>query len=163
MDTASSFRKVLEDCDVAGARALWAVVSPHLPQPKDDSEALATLHVARTQAESVSFDKRAYSHAWLTERGLPSHLPDELRPRAERIYPVIVDAVGISVGFTNPYLQPAAEIIKDVMSASVSESYADGRKDPGFVKGRMMEARDLEMQKLFGAIKLPKHMRKKGS
>jgi hypothetical protein len=35
-------RQCMEDLDVAGVRRLWSEVSPHLPQPTDDADALAT-------------------------------------------------------------------------------------------------------------------------
>src|ERR1044072_6980895 len=94
---ADALRRCLEECDVAGIRALWAQIPPGMPQPHTDAEALATIHRARTEANSIALRLRAYSHRWLEDRGLPSGLPDELRPRAERMYPRVVDGVGISV------------------------------------------------------------------
>jgi hypothetical protein len=133
----AEFKRCLEECDVPGVRALWAHVAPHLPQPRDDEEALASLHGARTYSPAIVFWKRAYSHAWLTERGLPSGLPDHLRPRAERLYPRVVDAVGIAVSARVPGL---ALRVRDAMSAAVEECYFEGRKAPEFVRARMREA-----------------------
>lgn len=154
MDPASAFRAALEAGDVAALRALWAVVSPHLPPPADDAEAEVSLHLARTAAESVSFDKRAYSHRWLTERSYPSQLPDPLRPRAERLYPRIASAVGISVNFSSPFLKPAAPIITKAMGDVVEDMFANGDTDPTLMKRRMFEAKDTEMKRLFGTLEV---------
>jgi hypothetical protein len=59
------------------------------------------------KAETVSFKARAWSHRWLTERALPSGLPDRLKPSAERVYSRVVEGVGISVNCRNPVLKPA--------------------------------------------------------
>lgn len=135
------FRQALEECDVALVRKLWAHVSPHLPQPKTDHEALITIHVARTAASTIAFKLRAYSHRWLIDNGYPSQLPDELKPKAERIYPSIADAVGVSVRAGSPERKPLAEAVEKAMSDAVAESYADGKRDPLIVKERMREAR----------------------
>jgi hypothetical protein len=76
---------------------------------ESDAEALVTLHHARTQAESIALKLRAWSHRWLLEHGYPSGLPDHLKPSAERIYPRVVEGVGISVNFRSPILQPITE------------------------------------------------------
>lgn len=123
-----------------GARALWAHVAPHLPQPKDDDAAWITLHYARTAAPPISFHMRAYSHRWLTERGLPSGLPDHLRPAAERMYPRIVEAVGISVNAPD-HRRALGEAVRKAMSDAVMQCYADHHTDPAFVKMRMQDAR----------------------
>lgn len=139
--SATDMRRCLEECDVRGARALWAKLSPHLPQPESDEQALVVLHHARTQAGSIAFRHRAYSHAWLSERGLPSGLPDRLKPRAERLYSRIVSAIGIAVKATAEWRKPAAAIIQRAMSDAVEDAYAEGRTDPEFVRARMGEAR----------------------
>lgn len=146
------FRRCLEQVDVAGIRALWAHVSPHLPQPQTDDEARVTIHHARTQAQSLPIKARAYSHAWLTERGLPSGLPDELKPAAERLYPRVADAVGISVNTKSELLRPIVEPVRGAMSDAVLEAYADGRTDPAFVRARMHEARTRTISRLLGSV-----------
>lgn len=150
MSVADDFRRCLEELDVAGVWRLWHIVQPNLPQPATDREALVTLHVARTQATSIRFRLRAYSHRWLTDNGYPSMLPDELKPRAERVYPKIVDAVGISVNMRSPDMKPLAALIRKSMEDAVQGCYADGKRDPVFVKARMMEARRNTMKKLLG-------------
>lgn len=77
---ADDFRACLIDLDVSRVRKLWAHVSPHLTQPADDYETLFTLHMARTEAQSVPLSLRQYSHRWLAERGFGSHLEPHLQP-----------------------------------------------------------------------------------
>jgi hypothetical protein len=139
-------RKAIEDCDIALVRKLWAYTHAHLPQPKTDAQALVVIHHARTQMQSVSLRLRAYSHRWLTDKGYPSALPDDLKPRAERMFPVVVAGVGVAVG-GNGILKPVAEHVEVAMSDAVMDC-CDGRNDKllklptPLVKGRMFEARD---------------------
>lgn len=135
------FRRILEDCDVAAARLAWSKLAPHLPQPKSDEDALITLHRARTEAQSVPFKKRAYSHRWLLDHGLPSGLPDGLRPLSERIYPKVAEAVGISVKARSEAMRPVAQAVERAMADAVAEAYSDGMKDPAFVRARMNDAK----------------------
>src|SRR5215831_3164547 len=127
----------LDTGDVAKAWAIWATEMPHLVQAKTYAEAEATLHYARTDCRSLKFWKRAYSHAWLTERGLPSGLPEELKPLAQRLYPKITEAVGIATKTRSPL---ALEIRRE-MELAVMECYADGKTDPKFIKVRLREVR----------------------
>jgi hypothetical protein len=89
----------------------------------------------------VPFKLRAWSHHWLMDHGLPSGLPDHLRPKADQIHPRIVEAVGVSVKALSEASIPLAKAIERAMSDAVAEAYADGKRDPGFVKARMEEAR----------------------
>jgi hypothetical protein len=153
----ADLRRCMEALDVPGMRALWAKQSPHLDQPKSDEDALVALHMARTGSEFLAFKHRAYSHAWLSERGLPSQLPDRLKPRAERLYPRAVSAVGISFRVRDPLLKPAYDMIRGAMEGAVLEADADGRiEDSPFVKARMNEAKDKERRALFGRFGLVK-------
>lgn len=149
--TALAFRNLLQAGDVEGLRAFWRNASPHLPQPESREQAEIVMHRARTEAESLPIDKRAYSHRWLCDRGLPSGLPDELKPRAERIYPRVVEAVGISVNARSEMLKPLAREVERAMADAVEEAYADGRTDPGFIKSRMAEVKDRTWRQLMGA------------
>ena len=133
------FWRCLVDLDVAGMQKLWGAVAPNQKQ-HDDKETLIGLHHARTLADSIPFNLRAYSHSWLVERGLPSGLPDELKPRAERIYPRIVEGVGVSVRQMGNVETPLTRAVERAMSDAVSDCYADGKTDPIFVKARMGEA-----------------------
>jgi hypothetical protein len=84
------------------------------------------------------------------ERGYPSLLPDELRPRAQRIYPVIASGVGIAVRSKYREIKLAVE---GAMRDAVLEAEAAGRlTDAPFVKARMSEARTLAVKKLFGRV-----------
>lgn len=135
------FRSALEDGDVAALRAIWAQAMPHLPQPATDAEATVVMHHARTGAESLPLAKRAYSHAWLVERGYPSGLPDRLKPTAERLYPRVLKAVGVAVRAAYPEVGKA---VQQAMCAAVEELHADGvdLDDRDRVRGLMHERRD---------------------
>lgn len=90
---------------------------------------------------SMGLRLRAYSHRWLLDHGLPSALPDELKPRAERMYPMIVEGVGISV-LARGVLKPVGVMIRTAMEDAVMNVYADdGSPDPMFVRARMAAAR----------------------
>lgn len=149
--SAAAFRQLLEDGDVDALRAAWAQVMPGLPQPESREHAEVSMHHARTQTVSIPLRPRAYSHRWLTERGLPSGLPDPLRPMAERMYPVIAGAVGISVNTSNEWLRPAMLEVRTAMEHAVEDCYADNETDPGYVRARMMEVREHTLRQLFGS------------
>ena len=129
------------DLDVVGAAKLWFRIAPNAPQPKSNHDVLATLHHARTRAQSIPDELRCYSHAWLAERNLPSGLPDHLKPKADRLYPRVVRAVGISVNALSPQNEPLARAIEKAMSDAVLECIADGVTDSDVVKARMDAAR----------------------
>jgi hypothetical protein len=140
MNHAAAFRRCLVDLDVVGVCELWFHVAPGLPQPRNNEEALVTLHHARTQAHSIPHRLRCYSHAWLRERGLPSGLPDGLRAKADRMYPRRVEAVGIAVKALSGDHE-RARAVERAMSDAVAECYAAGVTDPVVVKARMDAAR----------------------
>lgn len=147
----AEFRNMLEAGDIRGLRGWYAKHRPAMPQPETDDQAEIVMHIARTETPAVSFRARAYSHAWLCERGLPSRLPDELKPKAERLYPVATIAVGLSVNARNPLIVPAMGEVRGAMEHAVLEADADGRiADTVFVKARMAEARERTMRALFG-------------
>lgn len=148
----AQFAQLLADGDVAALRRAWRQVAPHLPQPATDAEAEIVMHHARTQARSVPMRRRAWSHRWLLERGYPSGLPDILRVRAERLYPRIVEAVGISVNAHSSLLAPIVAPVRRAMEHAVLEVYADHgpHPDPNVVRARMQEARAHEVKKLLG-------------
>lgn len=143
------FRAALEAGDVRLCRKMWASFMPHLPQPSPEN-AEAAMHMARTACETVSFKARAWSHRWLGERGLPSQLPDRLKPSAERLYPRVAEGVGISVNCRNPFMRPAMGEVRRAMEDAVADCYANGDTSPLIVKPRMAEARSRTMRKLFG-------------
>jgi len=133
----NGLHQLLEQGDVVGLMRLWREVAPHLSQPADYAEGAVTMHRARTEAKSIPVHLRRYSHAWLEERGLPSGLPDELKP--EPVHPIIANSVGISV--RSSAFPEVAKLTEAAMSNAVLEMYADGVQDPTRVKARMMEAR----------------------
>jgi hypothetical protein len=141
MNAGDVFRACLLDLDIEMARRCWADVAPGMPQPKNDFEVLVTLHHARTQAASVPLKLRAYSHCWLLDRGLPSALPDDMKPAAQRMYPREVQAVGVSVKAMSAASIPLAKAMERAMSDAVAECYADGRTSPDLIRARMEEAR----------------------
>jgi hypothetical protein len=149
MQHSAEFRRCLEECDVPAVRKLWRHLAPHLHQPANDQEALATIHRARSEAAWMHLRPRAYSHRWLLDHGYPSALPDELRPRAERIYPRVVEGVGISVNAASELLKPAVQFVRQAMSDAVMEAYADGRTDTDFIKARMAAARHAAFRVFF--------------
>ena len=140
-----AFRQALVELDVPAARAVWSNLAPHLPQSATDGEALACLHMARTQSQTIASHHRYYSHRWLLDRGLPSQLPDRLRAPAERMYPRKVDAVGVAVRSQVPEIRTA---IAGVMSDAVADCYANGDRDPLIVKPQMLAARARERRGL---------------
>lgn len=123
---------------------------PGMPQPETREQAEIVMHIARTEADSVRFSARAYSHRWLTERSLPSKLPDKLKPNAERLYPRVVEAVGVSVNFRSKYLAPAAREVQAAMNEAVEDCYANGDTEPEIVRQQMDAARNRALKSLFG-------------
>jgi hypothetical protein len=148
----AEFQRALEEGDLESLRRIWAGLNPGMPV-LSRSDAEASMHMARTQAESVSPRGRCYSHRWLEERNLPSQLPDHLKPEADRWYPRVEETVGISLNFKSEWMRPAADMVRGAMEYSVLDSFADGTRDPSVVKTRMMDAKDREMRSLFGKLR----------
>jgi hypothetical protein len=145
-------RRALEDHDLLTCCKVWETVAPGMPQPQDGDKARVIMHMACTAAANVSLKSRAYSHRWLLDHGYPSQLPDELKPKAERMYPQIVDAVGIACGGTSELGRAIAPFVQRAMEDVVREHYADGVKDPKIFKPRMLEARKDAVKKLVGSL-----------
>lgn len=151
MSVPHEFRGALEAGRVELVRSLWSLAFPQLPQPRSYEEAEIAMHAARTAAESISLRARAYSHRWLTERDLPSQLPDHLKPSAERLYPATAAAVGISLNTKSEIIRPALVEVRGAMEYAVLEAEADGRlEDTPFVQQRMNEAKQKTFRALFG-------------
>lgn len=147
MSAQSDFHAALESGDARLAQRLATILFPHLPQEVDPE---ISMHMARTQIPTLSFRARAYSHRWLIERGLPSQLPDELKPKAERVYPVIADAVFVSANSNSPILKPVMPLVQGAMSDAVEDCYANGDKDPQLIRQRIQEARRKSIRQLVG-------------
>jgi hypothetical protein len=114
-DVGAAFRSCITRLDVKGIRNLHRRFNPHLPQPKDDEEALTSLHIARTQAKFLSERERQYSRDWLAERQTGR----------------IAHAVGVSVGMPSQPLNSRQEDVRDAMSDSAGESYdGSSAQDP---------------------------------
>lgn len=152
IDYSAAFQACIETLDVALMRKLWRHIQPNLPQPENDEETLISLHMARTQTSALDARLRMYSHAWLVERGYPSQLPDHLRASAERMYPRVVRAVGISVNASSPLRQAVMLPVREAMADAVLEIHADDPTlgDDALVKRHMMEARTRTLGQLLG-------------
>lgn len=151
MSAQSEFHAALESGDVRLVRKASAKLFPHLPQPESAEAAEASMHMARTQLAILPIEARAWSHCWLVERGLPSQLPDELKPKAERMYPIVVEAVFVSANSNSPMLKPVAKLVQAAMSDAVLEAEADGRlSDVPFVRARIQDARAKTFKQLLG-------------
>jgi hypothetical protein len=134
--------RCLRDCDVPAAMALWQHARPDMPQPENTHQALIMIHYARTKMRKLPSKLRFYSHCWLIGEGLPSGLPDNMRSRAERMYPVVANAVGVSSGSGPGSKGPLNFAIEKVMAEAVLEAYADGHShEPDIVKARILEKR----------------------
>jgi hypothetical protein len=150
MSSASEFRAALASGDARAVRKAAAVAMPHLPQPATDEEAEVLMHIARTEAKSLPLKLRAWSHRWLTERGHPSHLPDELKPKAEQVHPVIAEGVMVAVLAQTEEMKPFAKRLEREMSKAVEDAYANGDTAPAIVRERMQEARSRTYRELLG-------------
>jgi len=145
--------RCLEDCDVPVFRKIWAHNFSHLPAPTTDMDCLISIHIARTQTKRLKKSLRFYSHRWLTDQGLPSQLPDNLKPAAEQERPRAVQAVGISLNTTNEILKPVINIIRGSMEDAVMECAAEGELgDTKLVSDRMLEARIKTTKQIVGII-----------
>lgn len=138
----SEFRRCLVDCDIPGIIKLWKHVSPNMPCPETDEDALICIHMTRTATERLPFRFRAYSHRWLTERMLRSLLPDDLKPKAERLYPRIVSAVGICVSGLNNRKSGYHHAVNKALCDLVADMYAHGIEDPERIKLAMKQVHD---------------------
>lgn len=131
--------QALADGAAGWFRRHWTMLFPGFPPPTSDREAEATMHHARTQSAGLLLAKRLYSHAWLEERGLPSGLPDDLRP--ERPERRIVRAV--AVGVRSRRLSDAdARELERVMAAAGGEAILAGVMDDREISRAMWAARD---------------------
>lgn len=153
---AGEMRRCLLDLDVAVVRRLHRHMSPHLPQPANDREALASLHVARTQCGAIPLRARAYSHRWLLDHGLPSYLPDRLKPMADRLYPRVTEGVIVSATAHSELFKPVAGMIQDAMVEVAEDTYATDKAVDGIkLRADLREARVVAINKLFGRVLAP--------
>lgn len=73
---AEEFLRCLLQLDVDGIMRIAQHVFPPGTWPSNRSEALASLHLARTKSAKVPERLKRYSQRWLNERGLGSWLTD---------------------------------------------------------------------------------------
>lgn len=143
----------MRDLDVVAARRLWQHVAPHLHQPANDHEALIMLHHARTRSNVVRLRDRVYSERWLVDQGYPSALPDELRALGDRLYPRIVEGVGISVAVSSEFMRPVGDALVHAQAVVVADAYNSGPVvDAVKLKAAMEEARLAEKKRLLGSV-----------
>lgn len=135
MHHASEFRRCLQTADVAGIMRIWAHTNPHLPQPTPN-EALIQLHIARVEARSMPEKLKAWSVAFLDERGYRKvggkWILGEPRP-AE---------AALSVGIASKSAYPEVKaIIERVMQDALLNEMAKGTTEPEIQRAKMLEAR----------------------
>ena len=146
----AAFREALADGDVARTWGLWANVSPQMPQPENHDEAEIVMHQARTGSEAMTLAARLYSHSFLDERGLPSHLPDELKPpRARKGPPIVFSAALICVRSLSSRSgrREEAKMLETIMADSVGDMIMSGITDKARISKRMWEAHDAFIEK----------------
>lgn len=151
MDGPAIMRQALMELDVDTIRKLWTQVAPHLPQPKGEFEALATMHYARTTMDILPNRARFYSHRWLLDHNQMSGLPDELKPSAERMFPVVTRSVGVSMNGKSDLTRPIIPIVRSAVEVAIMEVYADKKQDDiPLLKRHMNEAKRYAVRKLLG-------------
>jgi hypothetical protein len=132
----------IRDIDHEVAMKIWKHARPSAAQPENDLQAIIMLHYARTKIASMPEALRLYSHCFLRDYNVPSALPDHLKPKAERLYPIGTRSVGtssIKIGGEKTVFNRA---IDKIMADAVLETYADGHADqPQIVKARILEKR----------------------
>ena len=151
----SALLSSLSDDDVKSFRQAWNLTAPGNPI-KTDVEAELVFHVSRTKISKVRLKQRAYSHRWLTERGYPSDLPDELREKAERMYPTKVECVAICVAASSPFGVEMAKIIEKAMTDAVADVYASNKHpDDELVRERILHAKAAAEKAILGRLRTP--------
>lgn len=150
MGAQQEFVRLLEAGNVDGIRSAWYRLFPNMPQPETREEAEVGMHLARTQSTAMLNSVRFYSHAWLVERGLPSLLPDDLKPQAEQMHPRIVDLVGVAVMASSEFMKPVAKEVEKAMATAAAEAQHDGVTDSSVIKAVMGEAKDRTLRQMLG-------------
>jgi hypothetical protein len=144
--TSAEFVILLDAGDLDSLCEIWRKSPEHL-RPKNRREAEIMMHYIRTSSKSVRMRCRAWSHRWLIEHSLPSGLPDILKSRAERLYPVVAGSVVIASMLQMPWTKPLRRVMED----AALEVYADYKiPDPLVVRTLMAERRAIERKKLLG-------------
>lgn len=157
-----AMRQCLIELDARRARTIWHVIAPHLPRCDSDADMLTTLHVMRTAESHLTrwFPRhlRFYSHRWLLDQGLPSLLPDHLKPSAERMYPKKMRVLGYAPAGAAG--EEACAMIGAAMFTKFAELEADGttdkaRAEPEIQRARFKERRALMLPKRYDQWDVP--------
>lgn len=75
----AEFLRCLLELDVPGIMRISRFIFPPDQQPSNPVEALASLHMARTESRRVPIKAKMYSQRWLNERGLGSHVSPRVK------------------------------------------------------------------------------------
>lgn len=150
MSARADFQRALRERDVPLLRRASAALFPEFPLPESEEEAIAQMHIARTMQSWMTLEERAYSHHWLVDRGLPTMLPPELRPGADRYRPEISKSVGVSHATGKEWLKDASPLIVQAMTRTVENNQDLIDKDPELLKDKILYARSDEFRRLFG-------------
>lgn len=162
MKADDAVRQCMLDLDARRARTIWRVIAPHLPPCDSDADMLITLHVMRTEDSHLTqwFPEklRFYSHRWLLDKGLPSKLPDRLKPRADRLCPKKVRVLGYAPAGAAG--EEACATIGAAMFEKFQELEADGttdktRAEPEIQRARFKERRALMLPKRYDQWDVP--------
>ncbi len=147
----TELRRCLVDCDIDALLRLWHMLYPQQTPPTTRHDCLIAIHIARTASARLPFRFRAYSHQWLRDNLPPdvwqkaSQLPDELKPRAERMYPRIVEAVGVCVAGHGNKKTDYHHFVSTQLGHAVHEFYDfthNKVRDPEGLKRRTTEIHD---------------------
>ena len=133
---ASEMRRCLIQADVAGIKKLWQHIAPHLAN-QSAVDSLTCLHMARVEAKYIPIKLKAYSLAFVEERGLRKidgqwiqGLPKE-------------QAIAAAVGLASKSRNPAfAKKIVQAMSDAVMNGLAKGVTEPPMQRELILKARE---------------------
>jgi hypothetical protein len=150
MAAREEFLDLLRQGDVDGIIRVWRMIAPDQPQPESREAAEAAMHLARTQTEGLEFVYRGVSHMWLTERGLPSMLPDHLRPSLDRVEQRIEARTGVAVMASSEYMKPVAKEVEKAMAAAAGECHGNGTDDPEIIRAQMEQAKSRTLRQMLG-------------
>ena len=152
MGARREFQQALRDRDVPALMRLAKLLFPADQQPKDEREAVAMMHIARTSASFLSISARAYSHFWCQDHGVPSMLPAHLLPKAEQHRPTVQKAVGIALATGKEWLKPAIPMLGMAMAKQVTDNAELIDSNPGLLRDKILFAKGDEFKRLFGVV-----------
>lgn len=142
MDLTSEMRRCLLEMDVAGMMKVHARLNPHL-EATTAADALVSMHVARCEMKTAPGKAKAYSKAWLAERGFEKHngrwTHGPARPD------LVASAVGIASKSNTPGV---ARKVMVAMNDALLNAMAKGINEPEMQREVMQKARMKVRQKL---------------